>query len=39
MSPNSAGRAEKLGYTNVKVYHEGLPEWPKKNYTVLSRSP
>ena len=36
MSPNSAGRAEKLGYTNVKVYHEGLPEWTKKNYTVLS---
>jgi rhodanese-related sulfurtransferase len=36
MSPNSAGRAEKFGYTNVKVYHEGLPEWTKKNYTVLS---
>lgn len=36
MSPNSAGRAEKLGYTNVKVYHEGLPEWNKKNFTVLS---
>ncbi len=36
MSPNSAGRAEKLGYTNVKVYHEGLPEWTKRNYTVLS---
>jgi len=36
MRPNSAGRAEKLGYTNVKVYHEGLPEWTKKNHTVLS---
>ncbi len=36
MSPNSAGRAEKLGYTNVKVYHEGLPLWLKKNYAVLS---
>ena len=36
MSPNSAGRAEKLGYTNVKVYHDGLPEWTKRNYTVLS---
>src|SRR5574341_212444 len=36
MSPNSASRAEKLGYTNVKVYHEGLPEWTRKNYTVLS---
>ncbi len=36
MSPSSAGRAEKLGYTNVKVYHDGLPEWTKKNYAVLS---
>jgi rhodanese-related sulfurtransferase len=36
MSPNSAGRAEKLGYSNVKVYHEGLPEWTRKNFTVLS---
>ncbi|HEY6011468.1 MAG TPA: rhodanese-like domain-containing protein [Nitrospirota bacterium] len=36
MSPNSAGRAEKLGYTNVKVYHEGLPEWMKRNHLVLS---
>src|SRR3990170_5119923 len=36
MSPNSASKAEKLGYTNVKVYHEGMPEWSKKNYTVIS---
>jgi rhodanese-related sulfurtransferase len=36
MSPNSASRAEKLGYTNVKVYHEGLPVWLKKNNAVLS---
>lgn len=36
MSPNSAGRAEKLGYTNVKLYHDGLPVWTKSNYTVLS---
>ena len=36
MSPSSAGRAEKLGYTNVKVYHDGIPEWSKKNFTVLS---
>ena len=36
MSPSSAGRAEKLGYSNVKVYHDGLPEWSKKNYAVLS---
>ncbi len=36
MSPNSAGKAEQLGYTNVKVYHDGLPEWLKKNNAVLS---
>lgn len=36
MSPNSAGRAEKLGYTNVRVYHDGLPEWTKKNFTVIT---
>jgi rhodanese-related sulfurtransferase len=36
MSPSSAGRAEKLGYTNVKVYHDGIPEWTKRNFTVLS---
>lgn len=36
MSPKSAGRAEKHGYTNVKVYHDGLPIWSRKNYTVLS---
>ncbi len=36
MSPNSARKAEQLGYTNVKVYHEGMPEWSKKNHTVLT---
>ena len=36
MSPNSASRAENLGYTNVKVYHEGIPAWTKNNFTVLS---
>lgn len=36
MSPDSARRAENLGYTNVKVYHDGVPEWVKKNYLVLS---
>ncbi len=29
-------KAEQLGYTNVKVYHEGMPVWSKRNYTVLS---
>lgn len=36
MSPSSAGRAEKLGYTNIKVYHDGLPEWTKRNSMVLT---
>jgi len=36
MSPNSASRAEKLGYTNVKVYHAGIPAWTKGSFTVLS---
>jgi len=36
MSPNSAGRAEKLGYTNVKIYHDGIPAWTKRNYTVVN---
>jgi rhodanese-related sulfurtransferase len=36
MSPNSASKAEQLGYTNVKVYHEGIPVWVKNNYLVLS---
>jgi rhodanese-related sulfurtransferase len=36
MSPDSARRAEKLGYTNVKVYVDGTPAWMKRNYLVLS---
>jgi rhodanese-related sulfurtransferase len=28
--------AEKLGYTNVKVYHEGMPEWKKAKGLVVS---
>jgi len=36
MSPDSARRAENLGYTNVKVYVDGVPEWVKRNYLVLS---
>ena len=36
MSPDSARRAEKIGYTNVKIYHDGVPEWVKRNYLVLS---
>jgi rhodanese-related sulfurtransferase len=36
MSPNSLRNAEKLGYTNVKVYPGGAPEWLEKNVGVLS---
>jgi len=36
MSPNSASRAEKLGYTNVKMYHDGIPAWSKRNFTVVN---
>ena len=30
LSHNSAFKAEKLGYTNVRVYAEGFPEWAAK---------
>jgi rhodanese-related sulfurtransferase len=36
MSPKSMQRAEAMGYTNAKVYREGMPEWLQKNYGVLS---
>ena len=36
MSPNSLRRAEAMGYTNVKVYREGWPEWTQRNYGVIS---
>lgn len=36
MSPKSAQKAEQLGYTNVKIYHDGMPDWAKRNYGVLS---
>ena len=36
LSPNSALKAKKLGFTNVRVYREGIPAWSRKNYTVLS---
>jgi rhodanese-related sulfurtransferase len=35
LSPNSLRRAEALGYTNVRVYREGWPEWTQKNVGVL----
>lgn len=29
LAPSSAGKAEKLGYTNVKIFHGGMPAWKK----------
>jgi len=36
MSPNSLRRAEAMGYTKVRVYREGWPEWTQKNWGVIS---
>jgi len=36
LSPKSAGKADQLGYTNVKVYHDGLPVWKKNKKPVYS---
>lgn len=36
LSPSSAAKATKLGYTNVKVYKEGIPGWQEKNYALLT---
>lgn len=38
MSPNSLRKAEALGYTNVRVYREGMPEWAQRNVGVLDAS-
>ena len=34
LSHNSAFKAEKLGYTNVKVYPAGMPDWKAKGAPV-----
>jgi rhodanese-related sulfurtransferase/plastocyanin len=36
MSPMSLRKAQALGYTNVKVYREGVPEWQMKDYLVTT---
>ena len=36
MSPGSAEKAKKLGYTNIKIYRNGIPGWSEKNATILS---
>ncbi|MBI5076647.1 MAG: hypothetical protein HZB62_15980 [Nitrospirae bacterium] len=38
MSPESARRAEVAGYTNVKVFHEGIPVWKKAGKLIVSES-
>jgi rhodanese-related sulfurtransferase len=38
LSPSSASKAEKLGYTNAKVYHDGTPEWRKAGNLFISTS-
>lgn len=35
MSPGSADKAKKLGYTNLKVYKDGMPAWQEKNFGIL----
>lgn len=36
MSPLSQRKAKALGYTNTRVYHEGVPEWQKKDYLTTT---
>jgi len=34
--PNSLKKAKQLGYTNLRVYREGQPEWAMRNYQVTT---
>ncbi len=36
LSPNSLRKAEKMGYTNARVYREGMPDWQTHNYGVVT---
>jgi rhodanese-related sulfurtransferase len=36
-SVKAAGLAARMGYTNLAVYNEGLPEWVKRGYPATSR--
>ena len=36
LSPNSMRKADKMGYTNLRVYREGEPEWKTRNYLVTT---
>ncbi|MDP2007565.1 MAG: rhodanese-like domain-containing protein [Rubrivivax sp.] len=36
LSPNSLKKAQLLGYSNLRVYREGEPEWKTRNYLVTT---
>ncbi len=36
LSPKSSKRAEGYGYTNIKIYHDGLPVWEKGGHPVYT---
>lgn len=36
LTPSSARKAEALGYTNVKQFVDGFPEWKKQGFPVAS---
>jgi rhodanese-related sulfurtransferase len=36
-SGKAAAQAAKLGYTNIQIYNEGLPEWLKRGYPANAR--
>ena len=36
MSPGSLAKAKKLGYTNAKVFIEGMPGWYSKNHGLVA---
>ncbi|MBE0548041.1 MAG: sulfurtransferase, partial [Rubrivivax sp.] len=36
LSPNSLKKAKLMGYTNLRVYREGEPEWKTRNYLVTT---
>ncbi len=38
LSPNSLKKAQLMGYTNLRVYREGEPEWKTRNYLVTTPS-
>jgi len=39
LSHNSAFRAEKLGYSNIRVYADGYPDWLKKGHIAAVSVP